>query len=254
MLLERALGDERRLVVAALLLIVLPCWVWIVAMGVDMYGSMDGWSAWSMTLTWGWRATALLFAMWAAMMIGMMLPVAAPVLLLYARVVRSSPDRSQTSVRVAMLATGYLAVWLAFSLAATLVQRALTMMAVLTPMMELRSRSLAGAVLLLAGAYQLTPVKTSCLHACRSAAAVVSGYWRRGASGAFHMGLRHGGYCLGCCWALMLLLFAGGVMNVVIVAAITSMVLIERIAPRGGGFARLAGVGLIAAGAWMFAA
>jgi predicted metal-binding membrane protein len=250
-LVERAVADQRRLVIAALLAIVVPCWIWIGAMAADMYGTMTGASAWSMTLSWGWRHTVLLFAMWVAMMAGMMLPSVAPVLLLYARVVRTSREAPATGRRVAALAAGYLTMWVAFSGAATLLQRVLASTAVMTPMMELESAQLSGVLLVVAGVYQLTPAKGRCLEACRSAMGVIGRFWQRGTSGAFRMGAHHGAYCLGCCWALMLLLFAGGVMNLFVVAGLTGLVLLEKLSRSGYLVARAAGVGFLVAGMWL---
>ena len=253
-LLERAVRDERRIVLGALLAIVVPCWIWIAAMGVDMYGAMDGASAWSMTLSWGWRHTVLLFAMWAAMMAGMMLPSVAPVLLLYARVVRTSPDGPAAGRRLTALVSGYLAVWTLFSAGATWLQRLLATAGIMTPMMEIESAKLSGALLLVAGLYQVTPIKGQCLHACRSALGVITSYWSPGSAGAFGMGVRHGAYCLGCCWALMLLLFAGGVMNLAVVAGLTGLVLLEKTAPAGHRIAQVSGVVFLAGGAWLLLA
>jgi predicted metal-binding membrane protein len=249
--LERAFMHEDALVFAPLALVVLLCAVWIVAMGLDMYGRMNGPSAWMMTMRWRWIDVALLFAMWIAMMTAMMLPAAAPVLLIFAGVVRASGESAATARRVWTLAAGYLAVWAGFSAAATIAQRLLTRATVLTPMMEIDSRMVAAALLVAAGVYQLTPLKRSCLRACRSAAVVVSAGWRPGAGGAFRLGVQHGVVCLGCCWVLMLLLFAGGVMNLYVIGGITAMVAIEKLSPAGVYASPAAGVVLIAAGAWL---
>jgi predicted metal-binding membrane protein len=139
-------------------------------------------------------------------------------------------------------------VWTAFGAAATALQRLLSELLLLSPMMELRSRTLGGALLLVAGIYQLTPAKRTCLGSCRSPVAFIARYWRPGNAGAFRMGIVHGLYCLGCCWALMLLLFAGGVMNIYVIAAITVFVLLEKIAPPGVQGGRLSGGLLIALG------
>ncbi len=222
-------------------------------MGADMYGRMDGAAAWMMALRWTWAHTVLLLAMWAVMMIGMMAPAAAPVLLLYAGVVRSSAHASHVRRRVWTLAAGYLTVWLAFSVVATMLQRLLTQTAILTPMMELQNGTVSGVLLLLVGLYQLSPFKGECLRLCRSPAHIVSGFWRPGTAGAFRMGLRHGAHCLGCCWALMLLLFVGGVMNLYAIAAITAAVLVEKLTPFGVQASRAIGVLMLAAGVWIVA-
>jgi predicted metal-binding membrane protein len=245
--LESALKRTRLWVLAALVGATLMCWAWIVPMARDMYGPMNGPSAWMRGETWDLGRVLLLFGMWSVMMAGMMLPSAAPTLLLYATVVRSH-ESERASARTYAFAAGYLLAWVAFSAAATALQRALSALLLLSPMMELRSRVLSGALLLAAGIYQLTPTKRSCLESCRSPAAFIPRHWRPGNAGAFHMGLIHGGYCLGCCWALMLLLFVGGVMNIYVIAAITLFVLLEKTAPLGAQGGRLSGGLLMALG------
>jgi predicted metal-binding membrane protein len=123
-------------------------------------------------------------------------------------------------------------------------------MLILNPMMEMPNRTAVGATLLLAGAYQLTPWKAACLSQCRSPLSFVMQRWREGVSGASRMGMEHGAYCLGCCWALMLLLFAGGVMNLTVIVGLTAIVLVEKLAPMGAQFGRALGAGMIAAGVW----
>jgi len=239
------------LVVASLSVLTILCWAWIVPMGRDMYGPMTGASAWMMPPSWDAPHLALLFAMWTVMMAGMMLPSAAPTLLLYARVARSGDDRARTARGIYAFGAGYLVTWTLFSAAAVLLQRALTALLVLSPMMELRTRTGGAVVLFVAGVYQLTPLKRACLDACRSPAAFLVGHWRAGARGAPRMGMRHGWSCLGCCWALMLLLFAGGVMNLYTIAAITGFVLLEKLAPFGAPGGRLSGGFLIGAALWI---
>lgn len=247
---EAALARDRWLIGGALVAAVALSWAWIVPMARDMYGGMSGSAAWMMPAVWDTRHTLLLGAMWIVMMGGMMLPSAAPTLLIYAAVVRKSPAGDDVAARVYLFAGGYLVVWTGFSLLATLLQRLLAGGLVLSPMMELKSPLLGGALLVVAGLYQLTPLKQSCLGSCRSPAAFIAQHWRSGRAGAWRMGLAHGIFCLGCCWALMLLLFVGGVMNLLWIAAITVFVLLEKIAPAGAQGGRLSGALLIAAGLW----
>jgi predicted metal-binding membrane protein len=240
-----------RRVLAGLFTITLVCWLWIVPMSRDMYGAMNGPSAWMMTSTWDATHVALLWAMWAVMMAGMMLPSASPLLLLYAAEARRRPatgDRARAMINVYAMATGYLVVWTAFSIGATLLQRVLSRLLILSPMMEMATPIGGAVVLLLAGAYQLTPLKRACLISCRSPLAFIMQSWRAGTSGALRMGIEHGVYCLGCCWALMLLLFAGGVMNLYVIAALTGLVLIEKLAPFGVHTSRMIGVVLVVLG------
>ncbi|HZQ63532.1 MAG TPA: DUF2182 domain-containing protein [Casimicrobiaceae bacterium] len=237
-LVELALKHER-IVLAVLIAILLLSWTWIALMAIDMYGSMSGTSAWMMTAHWDAAHVLLLFTMWAVMMVAMMLPSAAPLVLLYAGALRASRDPAARASTYA-IAAGYLAVWLIFSAVATLLQRMLSSVAAVDAMMEPSSSALTAAILVLAGVYQLTPLKRSCLRVCRSPLGYLMQHWRQGTRGAFGLGLRHGVYCLGCCWALMLLLFAGGIMNLLVIAALTLWVLAEKFAPLGEQGARRA--------------
>ncbi len=241
---------DRLVVAAALAAAVLLCWAWLVPTARDMYGSMTGVSAWMAAGSWSLAHVALLVAMWVVMMAGMMLPSAAPTLLLYAAVVRSH-DGTHVTARTSAFAGGYLLVWCGFSVVATALQRLLSASLLLSPMMELRSRAVGGALLLAAGVYQITPAKRACLASCRAPAEFIARHWRQGNSGALRMGVIHGIYCLGCCWALMLLLFAGGVMNIYLIAAMTIFILVERIAPLAWQAGRLSGALLMALGASM---
>lgn len=249
-LIESALAHDR-LLIAAVISVTLACWAWIVLLARDMYGTMRGASAWMMTTEWDAPHTVLLFAMWAVMMVGMMLPSASPVLLLYAGAARRRSDAVHPSTRVYAVAAGYLAVWIAFSAAATVMQRALSEWLLLSPMMTAASARVSGVLLLIAGLYQVTPLKRVCLDACRSPLAFIMAHWRGGSGGAFRMGVAHGMYCLGCCWAMMLLLFAGGVMNLYVIAAISAVVLLEKIAPLHAGYRLVSGLALVGVAAWI---
>jgi predicted metal-binding membrane protein len=248
---ESALADIRPALVIAVVVIPLACWLWVIAMARDMYGPMSGASAWMMTVEWDTPRLLLLSAMWAAMMAGMMLPTAAPILLLYARTIRNRPEAHHPAMRIYAMALGYVVVWAAFSVAATVLQRVLAQSQLLTPMMEPATPATGAALLLIAGVYQLTPFKAACLSACRSPIMWLTANWRGGVGGAFRMGLTHGLYCLGCCWAMMLLLFAGGVMNLAVILGLTAWVAVEKLAPFGRQSARVSGALLIAAGTWM---
>ncbi|HXR05108.1 MAG TPA: DUF2182 domain-containing protein [Verrucomicrobiae bacterium] len=250
--LESLLRRDRWLVGGALAVTIALCWAWIVPMARDMYGAMTGPAAWMMTDRWDFAHLSLLFAMWVVMMAGMMLPSAAPTLFLYAGVIRKSPEGERAPAHVYAFLGGYLLVWTAFSLVACVLQRELANLLLLTPMMEARGRAVGGALLVVAGLYQLTPFKRACLESCRSPAAFIARHWKRGVAGGFRLGLVHGAYCLGCCWALMLLLFAGGVMNLWWIGALTVFVLLEKLAPLGAQGGRLSGLLIIALGLWNF--
>ena len=211
-------------------------------MALDMYGPMTGSSAWMMTRTWDFTHQALLFAMWAVMMIAMMLPSASPAVFRYASVERRNTDSGCVPARAFAFVTGYLVVWTIFSLIATAFQLALTKASLLSPLMELRSRWFGGTLVLIAGAYQFTPWKRKCLECCRSPV---------DQPGGFQAGMRNGISCLGCCWALMLLLFVGGVMNLWWLSVLTIFVVIEKLTLNRCQWTRLSGALLIAAGVWI---
>jgi len=185
------------------------------------------------------------------MMAGMMLPSATPLLLVYSGGARRRNGGAHASRRVYAMAAGYVLVWMVFSVCATLVQRLLSALLVLSPMMEVRSPIFSGALLIAAGIYQMTPLKRACLASCSTPADFLMRRWRDGTSGAFRLGVEHGLLCVGCCWALMLLLFAGGVMNLAVIGTLTAFVLLERLTPLGPRGVRLTGLLLIVTGVWV---
>ena len=200
-----------------------------------------------------------MLAMWWVMMIAMMVPSAAPMILLYARVSRHNqkaavqdPADGPVLVPTAVFLAGYLLSWLLFSLVATALQWALEQAGLVHGMMMWsNSHTLSGVFLLAAGAYQLSPLKNTCLTHCRSPVSYLSAHWRKGRLGALRMGLAHGLYCVGCCWFLMLLLFVGGIMNLVWIAGLAIVVLLEKLMPQGGAIARIFGALMLASGAYL---
>jgi predicted metal-binding membrane protein len=258
---EKILLQDRRLVVLALLSLSALAWAYLVVMARQMAaGDMtlmgmgapsampgsDMMDAMTMTqLPWSLLTFLLMFIMWSVMMIGMMIPSAAPMILLFARVQRRKLADQAPTARIAAFTTGYLLVWTSFSLIATGLQWALTELRLLSPMMESTSQFLAVGVLLTAGIYQLTPLKLACLKQCQSPIGFLTMHWKDGISGSLSMGIEHGMYCLGCCWLLMALLFVGGVMNLIWVAVIATFVLLEKVAPKGEIIGRVGGVLLI---------
>ena len=247
--LESALRRDRLTLAVVLIGIPLTCWLWVILMARDMYGPMTGSSEWMMTMVWDMPRLLLLWAMWAAMMAAMMLPSATPFVLLYAGAARRR--QSRPALAIYALGGGYLLVWTLFSLGATALQRILSQLLLLTPMMEPASPLAGATMLLVAGAYQLTPLKRVCLQSCRSPLSFLMSRWRTGVSGAFRMGVEHGMYCVGCCWALMLVLFAGGVMNLTVILGLTLWVIVEKLAPFGEQSARLSGALLVAFALWL---
>ena len=194
---------------------------------------------------WSLQHASVMLLMWSVMMAAMMLPSALPMLLFYTMLARGRLHKGGHYSLTGAFAGGYLALWVAFSLAATALQAALENASLLSPMMEATSIYFASGVLIGAGLYQWTPFKQSCLKHCRSPLEFVLTNWREGTRGAFFMGLQHGAYCLGCCWLLMLLLFVGGVMNLAWIAGLALLVLVEKLAPAGHWLSRLVGVVLV---------
>ena len=202
-----------------------------------------------------WSAAELtaLFAMWAVMMVAMMIPSASPMILAFAGVNRMRRTQSLPYVPTSVFVLGYVAAWTFFSLVATLTQEVLHSAALISSMGISNSRIIGGILLAATGIFQWTPLKNACLRHCRSPLGFILTEWREGTRGAFQMGVRHGMYCVGCCWLLMSLLFVAGVMNLWWVAAIAVFVLIEKVATVGPWIARAIGALLILWGGWMLA-
>jgi predicted metal-binding membrane protein len=200
-----------------------------------------------------WSAADLLalFAMWAMMMVGMMVPSAFPMILAFAEVNRSRRAKSLSYVSTSAFVLGYVIAWAGFSIAATLTQEFLHSVALVSSMGIGTSRIFGGIVLMSTGIFQWTPLKNACLRHCRSPIGFLLTEWRDGSRGAFQMGLHLGTKCVGCCWLLMALLFVAGVMNLWWVAAITAFVLLEKVAPAGLWIARTIGILLVFWGGWM---
>ncbi|NIP29629.1 MAG: DUF2182 domain-containing protein, partial [Candidatus Dadabacteria bacterium] len=203
----------------------------------------------------------LMFWMWWLMMIAMMLPSAAPMVLLHSAVTRKGfanaggAEAKSASLRLLLTTTafivGYLAMWGLFSLVAVAAQWMLVRGELLSTMMMSKSKLLGSGLLLAAGIWQLTPLKTMCLRHCRSPVNFLSTHWRPGVGGAFSMGIKHGALCLGCCWFLMALLFYGGVMNLIWIIGLALIVLVEKVMPAGIAFGKVTGLLLIAWGIWL---
>jgi predicted metal-binding membrane protein len=244
---------QRVVILAALAAIAALAWLYLFLAAADMTAAMAGMDRTMTMPPRGATELVLLFAMWWVMMVGMMLPSVAPVILTFATVNRNRRARGEPFVPSALFAAGYLLAWGGFSLAATLAQEALERAALLSPMdMTTNSRLLGGLLFLAAGLYQFTPVKLACLRFCRSPLDFVVNHWRDGPGGALRMGVTHGLYCLGCCWFLMLLLFVGGVMNLLWIAILAIVVLIEKLSA-GPWIGRAGGILLAAYSIWLLA-
>ncbi len=283
---ESVLRRDRTISIAALVLIMLLSWAYVLGgagMGMSAFdmsslpmalgqaagqpmamsgGATDGMTGAMQTMAMpvGWSPGyfVLMFFMWWIMMVAMMLPSAAPTVLLYAVVNRKAEAQKGGQASpwsVAAFTAGYLVAWASFSVVAASLQWAFERAGLLSPMMlNSTSMSLAGGILIVAGLYQLTPLKRACLKHCRGPIQFLSQHWRPGVQGAFRMGLHHGAYCLGCCWGLMAILFFGGIMNLYWIIGLALVVLIEKLAPFGYRVGQALGVALLAWGGWFLVA
>lgn len=243
--LASTLRRDRWIVIGSLSAVVAVSWLYLFwGVGMDMEAMSD--MAMPMTpVPWSASYSSLILTMWLVMMAAMMLPSAAPVILLYDAIARRRRLQSDGVPQAGFFALGYLLVWGAAGLFGTVLQWTLDKALLLSPHMATTSVAVAGFTLIAAGLYQWTPLKQACLRHCRSPLEFLLTNWREGAPGAVTMGVRHGLYCLGCCWMLMLLLFVGGVMNLFWVAALTLFILAEKILPGGRRLSHLAGAALV---------
>ena len=253
---DAQLGRRDKLVLlTALAAVVGLAWAYLILIIAPMHMAQAEHAGMGMAVTWTATHFLLTLMMWIVMMVAMMFPSATPMVLTYATVAsRIAPSQGQR-MAVSLFATGYLLVWSAFSLGLTLLQLGFEQAALLSPEMVTSSPYLGGGLLIVAGLYQWSPAKDFCLKHCRAPLTFIAYKWRPGFNGALRMGIQHGAFCLGCCWALMLLLFVGGVMNLIWVALISIFVILEKLMGAGTRAGRwLSGVGLIAAGAFVLAA
>ncbi len=252
---ERVLRRDRAILVSSLVGLAAIAWLYLVILAADMavgdmqlmgMGKMDpGMMTMVMPMPWNSNTFLLMVMMWWIMMIGMMIPSAAPMILLFARVQRKNLPHEDPALRIILFTLAYLRLWLVFSVFATVLQWELGEWDLLLPVMKTTSVKLGALFFALAGLYQLTPLKQVCLRNCQAPLQFLTTHWRNGNGGAVHMGLHHGAYCVGCCWCLMLLLFVGGVMNLLWIATIAILVLIEKLLPPGRIFSWMSGVSLM---------
>lgn len=236
------------LTLCGVIVVIAISWGYLVYMAWGMENmdlAADWWIMPRMT-DWGSADLALVFAMWAVMMAAMMLPSAVPMLLLMARANSQRYTRTRASIATSAVGLGYVTAWVGFSALATLLQWRLLEARLLSPVMVSASPYLSALLLAAAGAYQFTAWKYACLSQCRSPLGVLMTQGREGMSGAWLLGLRQGTYCVGCCWLLMVLLFVLGVMNLLWIAALTLLVLLEKVLRQPRWFVRLTGVALLA--------
>ena len=263
---EAVLRRDRAIVPAALFVLAGLAWAYMLWLADQMdMGGMDmsgfrmvpaGMVLMTPAITpWSAVEFAIIFAMWAVMMVGMMTPSATPMILIYTRVARRAAQQGKPFAASFWFASGYLFVWIGFAFVATLAQWALERAGLLTLTMAIASGILSGVILIAAGLYQWTPLKNACLRQCQMPLQFVQhhGGFRADAFGSLALGFRHGAYCVGCCWVLMALLFVGSIMNVLWIATLATFVLVEKLMPAGRAVSRVAGAAFFVAGIWMFA-
>ncbi|HET9218484.1 MAG TPA: DUF2182 domain-containing protein [Terriglobia bacterium] len=260
--LDSVLRRDRFVVLAALGMIVALAWGYVLYLaaqmdmgGMEMSGFRMAATATGMIMKpafqpWTGGEFLFTFTMWVVMMIGMMMPSVAPILLLYARVGRQAVSQGKPFASTGWFAAGYLLAWAIFSFIATAAQWGLDGAALLTPRMASASNVLGGVVLIAAGIYQWTAFKDACLKQCESPLQFIfrNGGFRSDNLGSLRLGLRHGLYCVGCCWALMALLFVGGVMNILWIALLSVLVLLEKGVNASRLISRLSGLVFLVAG------
>ena len=248
---EAVLRRDRLVVIAGVVAVAALAWAYLVYLAQDNDGM-----GMSMTMaqlnSWSAADFGLMFLMWAVMMTGMMVPTAAPMILLFATVNRRRQEQDRPYVSTVIFLSGYLLVWCGFAAVATLGNWALHVNDLLDKMMGgSTSDYLGGGLLLAAGVFQWSRLKYACLTQCRSPLSFLMTDWQEGSGGALKMGLKHGTYCAGCCWVLMALLFVLGVMNLLWIAALAGFVLLEKVVPQGQKVSRGTGVLLVVWGALM---
>lgn len=243
--LESILKKDRLIVLTAIIAIVAIAWIYLarLAAGMNAMPAMDV----VQIKRWTAGYFLLMFGMWSVMMVGMMVPSATPAILDFARLSRARKEHGETYVPTAVFVLGYLSVWVGFSLIAALLQWGLNSLALLSPRMVVTSPVLGGLLLLAAGAFQWSPIHKNFLARCRNPLEILRRRFGEGAS-AYFMGLENGAACLGCCMVLMLLLFVGGVMNLLWVAVIAAFVLVEKVLPYGDVTGRWTAIPLALAG------
>ena len=229
-------------------------WVYTINLAAAMpAGSMGTMAAMPAVADWTWIDFTTMFTMWSVMMVAMMLPSATPMILLFATVSRKQELPTPRWMRIGLFVGGYLVVWTAFSIIATVLNWGLHTGGYLTSVMGRVTPLIGGIVLVAAGLYQWTTLKYVCLDNCRSPVGFLTRYWRNTTSNAFEIGIRHGAFCFGCCWLLMILLFVLGVMNLVWIVVLTVFVLLEKVIPHGRTMGRVAGVLMVGWGGWLIA-
>jgi predicted metal-binding membrane protein len=235
--LQRIIGRDRALLLASAIGVGTTAWLFMWSLHSGTHLWQPHWQAW------GWAAFARTAGAWMVMMVAMMLPAVLPWALFFARSNRLAPSSGRTDLSFMSFLSGYFVLWLLYSVAAAALQVSLQHVAASRPIPENVTTMSSGVVLLLAGAFQLTAFKQACLRHCRSPLGFFLTRWQDGPAGAFGMGLRHGVFCVGCCWALMVLAIAAGVMNLMWMILLTAVICVETLAPHGDRIGR--GIGVV---------
>jgi predicted metal-binding membrane protein len=192
----------------------------------------------------------LLFFMWWIMMMAMMLPSAAPAILTFGALGRKFAEQGASASPLSLFVAGYATVWTGFAAVAVALQLLLSQKIALSMMMAVVSAVVGGSLLVAAGLYQMSPLKSACLRKCQAPLMFFARNWQKGYLGAFRIGLSHGLYCLGCCWVLMGLLFYGGVMELSWIVGLALYVAAEKLIPVGNRLSQFTGILLIGWGSW----
>jgi predicted metal-binding membrane protein len=256
-----ALRRDRIVVCVGLLVLSALAWGYIVWLAAQMYSNIPGtdMSAMGMLASiftpWTRGHFLFMFTMWAVMMVGMMAPSVAPLVVIYTQVARQSANLGKAFASAWWFVSGYFLAWILFAAVATLAQWGLEALALIAPMTGSANHGLGGTLLIAAGVYQWSPLKEACLSQCRAPLLFIQqhGGFQASARGSLRLGFLHGMYCIGCCWALMVLLFVGGVMNLLWIAALMIFVFVEKLVSGRRFFSRFAGFVAINIGVWMIA-
>ena len=239
---------DQIVIAIGLVVIVALGWAYMIHLARGMERNMS--MVMPQVIPWNWVDWWSMFLMWTVMMVAMLLPSATPTILIYAMVNRNRKQNSLAYVSTSIFLSGYLIAWIAFSLVATVVNWAIHTQGLLTGMMGASTSNILGASLLIvAGIFQWTPFKYACLNHCRTPMGFIMTEWKEGKLGAIKMGLKHGSYCVACCWLLMALLFVLGVMNLLWIGALAAFVLLEKLLPQGIWVSKISGLGFITWGA-----
>lgn len=249
---ERLLQRSQFLVFSGLAAVIVISWGYMLHMNWGMSGTETEITLACLT-RWGPGDIAHMFLMWAIMMVAMMFPAATPMILMFTTVNKRQGGIQEPIIPTGLFVLGYFLVWTAYSALAAMAQYGLHLSALLTHHLVITSPFLGGVLLVGAGVFQWTPFRDACMSKCRSPLGFLMAEWREGRLGALIMGLKHGAYCVGCCWLLMLLSFVLGIMNMLWMAMVSVFMMVEKAYPGSQWLSRAAGLILVACGLWIAA-